>query len=76
MRWLPFAQRGVHSLEIFLTTVLHGIASLLSAIALWRARKLEIHRAVRWYSMEVTCALLMAAIYLAWWGVLGLRTWS
>jgi hypothetical protein len=40
------------------------------------ARKQGIRRSVRWYSIAVTSALLIAAAYLAWWGVIGLRTWS
>jgi hypothetical protein len=31
---------------------------------------------VRWYSGIVSVALLIALIYLAWWGIIGLRTWA
>jgi hypothetical protein len=43
---------------------------------LWRARKQEIRRSVRWYSIAVTAALLIAVVYLAYFGVIGIRTWS
>jgi CubicO group peptidase (beta-lactamase class C family) len=66
----------VYSFGIFLTSLLYGIACLACIFALWRARKQEIRRFVRWYSMVVTAALLTATLYLAWWGVIGLRTWS
>jgi len=33
-----------------------------------------IRRRVRWYSGVVYIALLIALVYLAWWGVIGLRT--
>jgi CubicO group peptidase (beta-lactamase class C family) len=66
----------VWSFGIFLTTLLYGFACLASAYALWRARKQQIRGYVRWYSIVVTAALLIAAAYLAWWGVIGLRTWS
>jgi hypothetical protein len=59
-----------------LTTLLYAVASLGSAVALWLARKQEIRRWVRWYSIAVTSGLLIAAAYLAWWGVIGIRTWS
>lgn len=66
----------VWSFGIFATTLFFAVASLASAWALWRARRQEIRRHVRCYSVAVTAALLMAALYLAWWGVIGLRTWS
>jgi hypothetical protein len=43
---------------------------------LWQARKQEIRWGVWWFSMVVTGGLLVAVVYLAWWGVIGLRTWS
>jgi hypothetical protein len=36
----------------------------------------EIRRSVRWYSIAVTIALLIAVVYLACFGVIGIRTWS
>ena len=61
---------------IFLATLLFGAATLAAAYSLWRSRKAEIRRFVRWHSMLVTAGLVIAALYLAWWGVIGLRTWS
>jgi CubicO group peptidase (beta-lactamase class C family) len=66
----------VWSFGLFLTTLLYGVACLASLVALWMARKRGIRKSVRWYSMAVTAALTIAALYLAWWGVVGLRTWS
>ena len=31
---------------------------------------------VRWFSIWATPALSIATIYLAWWGVIGIRTWN
>ncbi len=64
------------SAAFFLATVVYGIASLAGAIALWHARKQEVRRWVRRFSMAVILALLIAAAYLAYWGVIGLRTWA
>ncbi len=64
------------SFGIFLSTVVYAVAVLASAYALWRARKQEIRRYVRWYSTVVIAGLLIAAVYLAWWGVIGIRTWA
>jgi CubicO group peptidase (beta-lactamase class C family) len=64
------------SAAFFLATVVYGIASLAGAIALWRARKQEVRGWVRRCSTAVILALLIAAAYLAYWGVIGLRTWA
>jgi CubicO group peptidase (beta-lactamase class C family) len=66
----------VWSFGLFLTTLIFAAASLASAVALWLAREQEIRRSVRWYSITVTSALLIAALYLAYWGVIGIRTWA
>jgi drug/metabolite transporter (DMT)-like permease len=68
--------RTVYSVGLCLTTVLYAVASLGTAVALWWSRKQEIRRWVRWHSFAVTSGLLIAAAYLAWWGVIGIRTWS
>jgi len=66
----------VWSVGLFLTSLLFGAACLASVVALWRARKQEIRKSVRWHSLLVTSALIIAAIYLAYWGVIGIRTWG
>jgi hypothetical protein len=66
----------VWSFGMFLATLLYGAACLASVIALWRVRKREIRRFVRWYSMAATAGLSIAALYLSYWGVIGIRTWS
>jgi CubicO group peptidase (beta-lactamase class C family) len=66
----------VWSAAFFLATVMFGVASLLGAIALWRASKQEVRAGVRRFSMFVTLALLIATAYLAYWGVIGFRPWG
>jgi hypothetical protein len=66
----------IWSFGICLTTLIFAAASLASAVALWLARKKEIRRFVRWFSILVTSALLIATVYLAYWGVIGIRTWA
>jgi len=65
----------IWSFGIFLSTWIFGVASVASAFALWRARKREIRSRVRWFSMAVTSALLIATAYFAYWGVIGIHTW-
>ena len=64
------------SFGIFLTTLIFGAAAISSAVALWLARKQEIRSRVRWFSVAVTSALLIATAYFAYWGVIGVRTWA
>lgn len=68
--------RTIWSEALFLSTVSYGIAVLFSAIAWWRAPKESVRRGVRAYSGIVTMALLVSAFYLAYWGVIGLKTWT
>jgi CubicO group peptidase (beta-lactamase class C family) len=64
------------SFGLYLCTLIFAIASLASAGALWLARKQPIRKVVRWFSLAVTAALLVATAYLAWWGVIGIRLWA
>jgi CubicO group peptidase (beta-lactamase class C family) len=66
----------IWSFGIFLTTLSFGAASIASAVALWLARQHTIRSGVRWFSIAVTAALLIATAYFAYWRVIGVRTWS
>jgi len=67
--------RTAWSMALFLVTIMFAVASGASAIALWRAPAGAVRRGVRGYSMVVAVALLITTAYLAYWGVIGLRTW-
>lgn len=64
----------VWSGAFFLATVAYAIASLAAVIALARASK-EVRKGVRWFSIFVSLPLFIAALYLTYWGVIGLRPW-
>jgi CubicO group peptidase (beta-lactamase class C family) len=64
------------SVAFFLATILFAAATVLSAVALWRAPEQGVRLGVRRYSALVTSALLIATLYLAYWGIIGLRTWG
>ena len=66
----------IWSFGLTVTSLFFATASLASVVALWRARNQEIRRSVRWYSIAVTTVLLIAAAYLTYFGVIGIRTWS
>jgi hypothetical protein len=65
----------IWSLGLFFSTLAFGVASVASVVSLWLARKREIRKSVRWFSTAVTSALLIFAVYLAYWGIIGIRTW-
>jgi len=66
----------VYSVGICLSTVLFAFASVASALSLGQAWKREIRGFTRWHSVLVTAGLLIATLYLAYWGVIGIRTWA
>jgi len=64
------------SVAVFLLTIFFAVAALMSAIAIWRAPYEGVRKGVRIYSKLVTPALLIATLYFAYWGIIGLRTWA
>ena len=66
----------VWSVSLFLTTIVFAAASAASVIASWRAPKQLVRRYVRVYSIIVTTALVIITAYLAYWGIIGLRSWT
>ena len=63
------------SFGLFAMTLVFAIAVLASLISVLRAGG-EVRRGVRRLSIVVTTALVIAAAYLAYWGIIGLRTWA
>jgi hypothetical protein len=61
---------------VFLFTLVFAVATLLSIWAVILAQPEGVRRSVRWYSGIVSAALLISLVYLAWWGIIGLRTWA
>ena len=66
----------VWSFSLFLATIVFAFASFVSIIVLWRAPKNEIRKIIFIYSTIITIALLISTAYLAYWGIIGLRTWA
>jgi hypothetical protein len=64
----------VWSASVFVCTILFAVASLASAVSVWRAQ--NVRKWVRRYSAAVALALIIATVYLAYWGMIGLRTWA
>jgi hypothetical protein len=57
-------------------TITFALAAVASAFAAWRMPPEGVRTGVRRYSTMVSVGLLMATAYLAYWGIIGLRTWS
>ena len=63
------------SAAVFVASLAFAIISLGSAIASWRAPPEGVRPGVRRFSMIFTVALLIATAYLAYWGIIGVRSW-
>ena len=59
---------------VFVCTILFAIASLAGAVSVWRAQAAR--KWVKRFSAAVALALVIATAYLAYWGVIGMRTWG
>jgi CubicO group peptidase (beta-lactamase class C family) len=66
----------VYSAALCLATVLFALATLGSTVAILRTPPADVRRAVRVHAIAVTVPLVVATVYLLWWGVIGLRTWA
>jgi CubicO group peptidase (beta-lactamase class C family) len=66
----------VWSTALFSLTIAYAVAAVASAISLWRAPLETVRRGVWRFSVIVTVALMIATAYLAYWGIIGLRTWA
>jgi CubicO group peptidase (beta-lactamase class C family) len=63
------------SSALFTVSWLFAIAVLASLMSVFRTSG-EIRLGVRRFSIVVTTALVIAAAYLAYWGIIGIRTWA
>jgi hypothetical protein len=68
--------RTVWSEALFLTTIVYAAAVLVSLVSWLRAPQEGVRPGVRKFSRVVILALLIAALYLAYWDMIGLRTWA
>lgn len=65
----------VWSAALCATTITFAAATVMALWSSLGADANEVRRTVRWYSVIVSLGLLTAMIYLAYWGIIGLRTW-
>lgn len=65
----------VWSFTLFAVSWFFAIAVLASLFSVFRASG-EVRPGVRRFSIVVTTALVLATAYLAYWGIIGIRTWA
>jgi len=73
---MRFGNLTVWSAMIFLTTIVFAATTIMAAWSAVFARPAGVRRGVRWFSAMVSAGLLVALSYLAYWGIIGLRTWA
>jgi hypothetical protein len=64
------------TLGIFLATILFPLLSLWGLVLALRVPKEEINRSVRVHSLLVSLACCVFAVFLASWGLIGVRLWA
>jgi hypothetical protein len=57
-------------------TLVFALATLASFFVAVRRPEEGVRRGVRWFSLIVSLALVIAVSYLAYWGIIGVRTWA
>ena len=66
----------VWSAALWVVSLLFGLASLVSFLVALRGSSAGVRPGVRRFSRIVSLALVIAAAYLAYWGIIGVRTWA
>jgi CubicO group peptidase (beta-lactamase class C family) len=66
----------VWSAALWVVSLLFGLASVLSFLVALRGSGEGVRPGVRRFSRVVSTALLIAAAYLTYWGIIGIRTWA
>lgn len=66
----------VWSASLWAVTLVFALAALASFFVALRRPEEGVRRGVRRFSLIVSLALVIAAAYLAYWGIIGVRTWA
>jgi len=66
----------VYSVGQMMLSILFAATALWGLVAVLRARNARMNRIVWWHSMLVAASASSIALYLLYWGLIGLRTWS
>jgi CubicO group peptidase (beta-lactamase class C family) len=66
----------VWSATLWALTLIFAVTSIASAFYSWQSPAPAVRRGVRKFSIIVSTALLIATVYLVYWGFIGVRTWA
>ena len=66
----------VWSASLWVVTLVFAVAALASFFVALRRRGEGVRRGVQRFSLIVSLALVIVAAYLAYWGIIGVRTWA
>ncbi len=64
------------SVGVFLGTLVFPVAAVLGLVAVLRAPRAELRRGLRIYALVAGVWNVVATAYVAWWGVIGWRSWG
>ncbi|HTT17891.1 MAG TPA: serine hydrolase domain-containing protein [Candidatus Sulfotelmatobacter sp.] len=64
------------SAAVWVSSLFFAVSSVASAFHSWQRPAEDVRRGVRRFSIIVSLALLVATVYLTYWGIIGLRTWA
>jgi CubicO group peptidase (beta-lactamase class C family) len=67
---------GPFSITVFLMTLLFPVASVVGLVTALRAPTAEVRGGVRYHALIVSAVNVVVAAYLAWFGLIGWRSWS
>jgi CubicO group peptidase (beta-lactamase class C family) len=70
------ARPDLKTITIYAASIAFAILSVLATALAIRSFRFQMHRAVRIHSMLVSFACLGLTWYMAYWGLIGLRTWA
>jgi len=68
--------RTAWSIALWASTLFYAVTSLAGAMVALRSPEEGVRRGVRRFSIFVSLALLLAAAYFTYWGMIGIRSWS
>ncbi|MFQ5599465.1 MAG: hypothetical protein ACE5G2_02795 [Candidatus Krumholzibacteriia bacterium] len=71
-----FGEPTLWSVALFVLSLVFPVTSVAGLVQAIRARAWSMHRGVRVHSFLVSAASTVAALYLAYWGWFGFRSWA
>jgi CubicO group peptidase (beta-lactamase class C family) len=68
--------RSFLTVAIMVSSLAFAAVAAASVVVVWRKRAAEMNRIAYWHSVLVTAAMAIVALYMGYWGFIGLRLWA